>query len=116
MLTKDAIEEILESRENLTEYVTASMIQAISIGVDKVKAPDASPNAVAALIEALRKARGDLTGDVAQANMPQMMVNIQFSGQGQPQCITTQPAKSVIEGTPPSALSELENVDEQSDD
>ena len=90
MLTKDAIEEILESRENLTEYVTASMIQAISIGVDKVKSPDATPNSVAALIEALRKARGDLTGDIAQTNMPKMTVSIEFSGQGQPQHVTAQ--------------------------
>lgn len=84
MLTKEILNQILDSKEELTNFVTAAFVQAIAIAVDKLRDPATSASAAAALIEALRKARADLTGDSAEVNMPQMLVNIQFSDESRP--------------------------------
>jgi len=114
MLTEQEINEILDSNEALTEYVTASMVQAISAGLKRAKNPDTPPSAVAQMIDVLRKARGDLTGATQQQNMPTMNVNIQFSGsqpqQGQVVDGTATRVDTPLQGSPPSALGEVSNI------
>ena len=104
MLNETQLEELLDSKESLAEYVTATMLQAMALGLERVRAPNVSPSAIAQFLEVLRKTRADLTGDAAITSMPQMMVNIQF---GKHKTSTDLP---VIEGQPPSALSGLSNV------
>ena len=79
-LTKKTMEELLGSKEKLTEFTTATLIHAITIGLRRIKDTNTSPTAVNQFVETLRKVRADLTGDDHEAaNTPQMMVNIQFN-------------------------------------
>lgn len=81
MLDENALNQILDSKEELVNFVTAAFVQSIAVAVDKVRDPNTSLSAAASLIDALRKARSDLLGVSADVAMPQMMVNIQFSGE-----------------------------------
>jgi len=78
VLSDKAIQELLDSKEKLTEFSTTALIHAITAGVVRVQDHKTSPSAVSQFIESLRKVRADLTGDNHEATMPQMMVNIQF--------------------------------------
>ena len=81
-LSEAAVAELLDNKKKLTEFSTTALVHAITVGLMKVRAPGASPNAVNQFIEALRKVRADLTGDDHERqNVPQMMVNIQFNNE-----------------------------------
>lgn len=114
MLTETEINEILDSREALTEFVTTAMIETVSAGLKRVRDPDASATFISQYMDVLRKMRSDLTGDNQHANMPTMMVNIQFNNGQNPAPASGTQELPVIEtntlvGAPPSALSHVSN-------
>lgn len=93
MLSESAIRELLDDKDKLTEFSTASLIHAITAGVIRVKDPKTPASAVSQFIESLRKVRADLTGDNHEMNMPQMMVNIAFGQNAAPVEIDVTPKK-----------------------
>lgn len=78
-LSKEAIEQLLESESLLTDYITTAYILAVEEGLARITNPNTSPNAVMGLIEALRKARSDLVGTHDGVATPTMQVNFSFS-------------------------------------
>ena len=107
-LSQASIQELLDSKDKLTEFSTTALIHAITAGVLRVQDPNTAPSAVSQFIESLRKVRADLTGDNHEMNVPQMMVNIQFGkSEGvQPVAIDISPRKSKSEK---QALSKQDN-------
>jgi len=95
-LSDQSIQELLDSKEKLTEFSTTALIHAITAGVLRVQDPKTAPSAVSQFIESLRKVRADLTGDNHETNVPQMMVNIQFgkAEQAVPVAIDVTPQRS----------------------
>lgn len=103
-LSEAAIQELLDSKEKLTEFSTTALIHAITAGVVRVQDPKTAPSAVSQFIESLRKVRADLTGDNHEMAVPQMMVNIQFG-----QATAPQPVE--IDVTPQKSTNELQGRD-----
>lgn len=76
LLSKEQIKEIISSKKQFADYVSAALVSTIAIGVRTLQTtPDLPPSAIAAFGEFLRKVRADLTG-TNQTQMPTMFVNI----------------------------------------
>lgn len=82
MLTTREIEEIISSPDKLAEFSSATLVQVISLALLRVRdgLADGSLSlaAVAQFIEAVRKLRADVAGSKNIADVPRMLVNIQF--------------------------------------
>ena len=85
MLTTREIEEIISSPDKLAEFSSATLVQVISLALLRVRdgLADGSLSlaAVAQFIEAVRKLRADVAGSKNMADVPRMLVNIQFPNQ-----------------------------------
>ena len=76
LLSKEQIKEIISSKKQFADYVSAALVSTIAIGVRTLQTtPDLPPSAIAAFGEFLRKVRADLVGS-NQTQMPTMLVNI----------------------------------------
>jgi len=76
LLSKEQIKEIISSKKQFADYVSAALVSTIAIGVRTLQTtPDLPPSTIAAFGEFLRKVRADLTG-TNQTQMPTMLVNI----------------------------------------
>jgi len=105
VLTESAVKEIIESKESLVEYVTVAMIQAIAVGLVRIQDDRVSPAAISSLLDTMRKIRADLTGDGKSADVPQMMVNIQFNKDSAPVEIS---GREVLDRIPEKVVDERE--------
>jgi len=105
VLTESAVKEIIESKESLVEYVTVAMVQAIAVGLVRIQDDRVSPAAISSLLDTMRKVRADLTGDGKSADVPQMMVNIQFNKDSQPVEIS---GREVLDRIPEKVADERE--------
>ena len=101
MLSEAAVKEVISSKDMLTEYATATWVQAVNLALQRLRDPDVNPNAFAGFIETLRKTRADLTGDNGSSAMPTMMVNIQFDKHQAPILVGSQTTADPLTGTPP---------------
>lgn len=76
LLSKEQIKEIISSKKQFADYVSAALVSTIAIGVRTLQTtPDLPPSTIAAFGEFLRKVRADLVGS-NQTQMPTMLVNI----------------------------------------
>ena len=76
LLSKEQIKEIISSKKQFADYVSAALVSTIAIGVRTLQTtPDLPPSAIAAFGEFIRKVRADLVGS-NQTQMPTMLVNI----------------------------------------
>lgn len=94
-ISKKTMEELIGDKAKLTDFTTAALIHAVSMGLRRIKDIETAPNHVNQFIETLRKVRADLTGDDHEkGDVPQMMVNIQFNNaQNEVRSIDVAPAK-----------------------
>lgn len=113
LLSDDAIEELVDDKAKLTEYSTATLAQAMTAAVLRIRDPKTPASAVSSVLDALRKVRADLTGEDHEKNrMPMMMVNIQMGAEGQDSmrsiCMSTSTPSALSDtcGTPPTNVLE----------
>ena len=108
MLTTEQVEELLDSKERLVEFITSAIVQTISIGLQRVAQPNITVHQLSAFGDFLRKIRADLVGVGEDRALPTMMVNIALSSQ-QPSTtipVSASPQHSAIDVTPDSVQTE----------
>lgn len=113
-LRKETLEQLLGDKDQLAEFTTATLLHAVTTGLQRIRQPSTPASAVNAFIETLRKVRADLTGDDHEKqDVPQMMVNIQFNNAQNPPSVDVTPAKKPLNDTD-KALLEATNESEES--
>lgn len=104
MLTRQQIEDIIADNDQFSEFVSATMVLALTKGLERTKLENTPLNAISNFIEVLRKARADLTGDSHELKVPHMMVNIQFGSAPKAQSIPIE--GEIVEKRAPEPASE----------
>lgn len=78
MLSRAEIEDIISEKDKFSDFVSASMVLALTKGLQHTKNDKTPLSSISNFVETMRKTRADLTGDSHENAIPRMMVNIQF--------------------------------------